>query len=394
MRRRETREGRNEGRGEGRAERHLRLGLLAVGIVLVVGATGFTLIEHLSPLEALYDTLGLMTTSGGFESAKSGVGHALAALVLVAGVASLFYTFGALAEYFIEGHFGRTIGRHRMDRKIEHVRDHAVICGYGRVGRRIAREFADAGHAFVVVDPREDNVQALETAGYLYVQGDATTDDTLLRAGVQRARSLLAATDSDAENIAITLSARALARDLWIIARANHDEAKPKLIRAGANRALSPYAQAGHRMAVLARQPVLSDFVDTAMQEGDLELSLEELRVGEGSPLAGMRLPFGPGEVPELLRDRLILAMRRAGTTEWVTAPWRAGTSVGPGDCLIVLASGQQAPAGTAGTTGTTGTTGTASGMRQDQPEGGADGVGREAQLEEGDEPELQGSER
>src|SRR5260221_13887322 len=105
-------------------------------------------------------------------------------------------------------------------------------------------------------------------------------------------------------------------------------------------------------MAVLARQPVLSDFVDTAMQEGELELSLEELRVGEGSPLAGMRLPFGPGGVPELLRDRLILAMRRAGTTEWGTAPWRAGTSVGPGDCLIVLASDQQSQAGTAGTSG------------------------------------------
>lgn len=332
---------RPESRGDGAAERHLRLGLMAVGIVLVVGTLGLAVVEHLSLVDALYDTLGLMTTSGVFGNPRSGAGRALAVLILVTGVGALFYTFGALAEYFIEGHFGRTIGRRRMDRKIEQLRDHAIVCGYGRVGRRITLEFASVGQPFVVVDPLEDNVQALQAVGYPYVQADATTDGALLRAGVQRARSLLAATDVDAENIAITLSARALAPDLWIVARSNHDETEHKLIRAGANRVLSPYSRAGHRMAVLARRPALSDFVDAALQEGEPELSLEELQVGEGSPLVGMRLPFGPEEVPRLLRDRLILAMRRTGTSDWVTAPWRPGTIVGPGDCLIVLASGQ-----------------------------------------------------
>src|SRR5262249_41372986 len=111
------------------------------------------------------------------------------------------------------------------------------------------------------------------------------------------------------------------------------------------NRVLSPYARAGHRMAVLARRPMLSDFVDLALQVGEPDLALEEMQVGEGSPLVGMQLPFGPGEVPKLLHDRLILAMRRVGRSEWVTAPWRPGTVVRPGDCLIVLASGQQAQA-------------------------------------------------
>jgi voltage-gated potassium channel len=342
MRRFATGDERRQSRSEVPAERHLRLGLIAVGIVLVVGTLGLALVEHLSPWDALYDTLGLMTTSGVFGSPRSGAGRALAVLILVTGVGALFYTFGALAEYFIEGHFGRTIGRHRMDGKIEQLRDHAIICGYGRVGRRITLDFASVGQPFVVVDPLEDNVQALRAAGYLYVQADATTDEALLRAEVQRARSLLAATDIDAENIAITLSARALAPDLWIVARSNHEETEHKLIRAGANRVVSPYARAGHRMAVLARRPALSDFVDAALQEGEPELALEELQVGEGSPLVGMRLPFGPGEVPKLLRDRLILAMRRAETIDWVTAPWRPGTIVSPGDCLIVLASGQQ----------------------------------------------------
>jgi len=342
MHRGEAGDGQRTRRSEERAEHHLRLGLMAVGIVLLGGAVGLALVEHLPPWEALYDTVGLITTSGGFESAQSGAGRALAALILVAGIASLFYTLGALAEYFLEGYFGRTIGRHWMDRRIERLREHAIIGGYGRVGRRIAHEFASVGQPFVVVDPRDSNTRALEAAGYPYVVGDATTDEALLRAGVQRARSLLAATDSDAENIAITLSARALAPDLWIVARSNHDETDHKLLRAGANRVLSPYARAGHRMAVLARRPVLSDFVDIALQVGEPELSLEELQVGEGSPLVGMRLPFGPGEVPKLLHGRLILAMRRAGTSEWVTAPWRPETLVSSGDYLILLASGQQ----------------------------------------------------
>jgi voltage-gated potassium channel len=347
MRRRAAGDGRPPSRSEGQAEAALRLGLLAVAVVLVVGTVGLALIEHLSPLNALYDTLGLMTTSGVFGNPRSDAGRALAALILVTGVGALFYTFGAFAEYFIEGQFGRTIGRHRMERKIEQLRRHVIICGYGRVGRRIAHEFASVGEPFVVVDPREDNARALQADGYLYVQADATTDGALLRAGVERARSLLTATDLDAENIAITLSARALAPDLWIVARSNHDETEHKLLRAGANRVVSPYVRAGHRMAVLARRPALSDFVDAALQEGEPELALEELQVGEGSPLVGMRLPFGPGEVPKLLSDRLILAMRRASTNEWVTAPWRPGTLVRSGDCLIVLASGQPLRAGT-----------------------------------------------
>ncbi|MGO8948371.1 MAG: potassium channel family protein [Ktedonobacterales bacterium] len=339
MRRGVAGDGRPGSHSEEPAERHLRLGLLAAGIVLILGTAGLSFVEHLSPLDALYDTVGLMTTYGGFESPRSAAGRALATLILVAGVGALFYTFGALAEYFIEGHFGRTIGRHRMERNIERLRDHAIICGFGRVGRRIAREFASVGQPFVVVDPREVNAQALEVVGYVYVQADATMDSALLRAGVQRARSLLVATDSDAENIAITLSARALAPDIWIVARSNQDETEHKLIRAGANRVLSPYVRAGHRMAVLARRPALSDFVDAALQEGEPELALEELQVGEGSPLVGMQLPFGPGEAPKLLNDRLILAMRRAGTSDWMTVPWRPGTIVRPGDCLIVLAS-------------------------------------------------------
>jgi voltage-gated potassium channel len=313
-----------------------------VAVVLIGGTLGFLLVEHLSPLDALDETLGIMSTAGGFDRPITVVGKLLAVIILIAGVAALFYTLGALAEYLIEGHFGRAIARHRMDRRIDRLRGHAIICGFGRVGRRIAQEFAIAGHAFVVVDMQEANALTLETAGYLYVRGDATEDATLVEAGIQRARSLLAATDADTENIAITLSARALAPRIWIVARANRDETEAKLRRAGADRVLSPYALGGHHMAGLARRPHLVDFLDTAMHRGDLDLTLEEIAVEPVSSLIGIALPASSGDLPQPLRDCTIIAVRPAGTQHWVAAVRRAGAPIGAGDYLIVLRAGDQ----------------------------------------------------
>lgn len=181
--------------------RHLWLGLAGVAAVTLVGTLGFMLAGRLSVLDALYHTIGLMTTSGGFEQTTTAAGKLLASFVVVAGIGALFYTLGAVAEYVIEGHFGQAIARRRMDRKIDDLAGHGIICGYGRVGRRIAQEFAEAGQPFVVIDKLETNAAGLAAADYLHLQGDATVDQTLLEAGVRRARSLLAATDDDTENI-------------------------------------------------------------------------------------------------------------------------------------------------------------------------------------------------
>lgn len=295
------------------------------------------LVDRFSPLDALYHTVGLMTTEGGLENARTTGGKVLAVVVVVAGIGSLFYTLGAMAEYLIEGHFGRAIARHRMERKIERLAGHAVICGFGRVGRRIAREFAEAGQLFVVIDKLEANVVELEAAGFLYLHGDATEDATLLEANVRQARSLLAATDDDTENIAITLSARALAPDLWIVARANRDETEGKLIRAGADRVLSPYALGGHRMAGLARQPHLMDFLDTAMKSRELDLALTVTQVEMGSPLVGMPLPASVESLPPGMRDSSVIAVRPAGKGPWLAASRREGRPVTVGDWLVVL---------------------------------------------------------
>lgn len=323
--------------GESAVFGRLRLGLAAVATVLVAGTLGFMVIERLSVLDALYRTVGLMTTSGGFEQTKTAAGRELAVFVVVAGIGSLFYTLGAVAEYLIEGHFGRAIARRRMDRKIEHLAEHAIICGFGRVGRRIAREFVDAGQSFVVIDKQEANAASLQAAGFLYLCGDATEDALLLEAGVSRARSLLAATDDDTENIAITLSARALAPRLWIVARANRDETESKLLRAGANRVLSPYSLGGHRMAGLARQPHLVDFLDTAVKSRELDLALEVIQVAQGSPLVGLPLPASVERLPPGMRDSSVIAVRPAGEGPWLAASRRGGRAVAAGDWLVVL---------------------------------------------------------
>lgn len=323
--------------GNGVPTARLRYAAVAVAIILIGGTIAFMAVERLGLLDALYTTIGAMSTSGEVVRPLSPGGRIVAICVVILGVGTLLYTLGALTEYLVEGHFGRAMARRNMDRKIERLHGHAIICGYGRVGRRIAREFAEVHQSFIVVDPQEANIEGLQTSGYLHIQGDASADATLLRAGIRRARTLLAATDADTENIAITLSARALAPSLWIVARANRDESESKLRRAGADRVLSPYALGGHRMAGLARRPQLVDFLDTAMQGGDLDLALEEVEAQPGSPLVGISLPANPADLPHPLREFTIIAIRPVGGTHWVAAGRREGTLVGPGDHLIVL---------------------------------------------------------
>ncbi len=324
------------------AGRHLLLALAAIAIVLASGSIAFAFIERLSPLDALYMTVGLMSTAGSFRHPVTPAGRILAIVLIILGVGSLFYTLGSMTEYLIEGHFGRALVRRRMNRKIEHLHDHAIICGFGRVGRRIAHEFTEVGQPFVVIDPQDSNTILLESAGYLYIQGDASTDAVLLLAGIQRARSLLAATDADTENIAITLSARALAPRLWIVARANREETEPKLRRAGADRVLSPYTLGGHRMASLAHRPHLVDFLDTAMQGGDLDLVLEEVAIEPGTPLVGLHLPANPEQLPANWKDRVIIAIRPAGSKQWIAAGRREGAPIAVGDCLIVIGPAEE----------------------------------------------------
>ena len=234
---------------------NLRVAILLVLGVMLLGTVGYMWLEGLSPFDAFYVTIDLMTTVGNNDFPLSPTGRAFAVVILVLGVGSVLYTFTVLAEFIIEGHFGLAIKRRRMDRDIAALKDHFVVCGFGRVGTHITEELAAASERFVVVDETESSIQRCVQAGFLYLAGDATRDDILKRAGIASARCLLVATDDDSHNISITLSARHLSKSVLIIARANQDETEAKLLLAGADRVLSPYTIAGHRMANLALKP-------------------------------------------------------------------------------------------------------------------------------------------
>src|SRR5437868_2095113 len=234
--------------------RHVKIALFLVLSVLVLGTLGYMLIEQLSFVDALYTTVDMMATVGSAAHPLSAGGKLFTIAVIILGVGSLLYTFGAGMEYMIEGHLSSAIRRRFMDNKIARLRNHYVICGFGRVGSQIAEDFAMAHAQFVVIDENETTVQSCIQRGYLALQGDATSDEVLREAGIEHAKCLLAATESDANNIYITLSARHLSTTLFIVARANHAETEAKLKMAGANRILSPYTIGGHQMANLALQ--------------------------------------------------------------------------------------------------------------------------------------------
>ncbi len=267
--------------------RHLRIANILVFSVLALGTVGYMLIEHVSFVDAVYITINMMATVGYVIHPLTEPSRIFTIFVIVAGVGSLLYTVGAGMEFMIEGHFSEAIRRRFMERKITALRNHYIICGFGRVGSQIAKELTASHLPFVIIDEKESNVRKGIERGYLVLQGDATRDDLLREAGIQHARCLLVATDNDAHNISITLSARHLHSNLFIIARANDNEAEPKLKLAGADRVLSPYTIAGHRMLNLAIHPGVTEFSDTLTKAGNVEFGIEELVLSAASPLIG-----------------------------------------------------------------------------------------------------------
>jgi voltage-gated potassium channel len=293
-------------------------------------------IEHLSFVDALYTTVDMMATVGNVPPPRSLAGRMFTILVLVLGVGSLLYTFGVGMELMIEGHLNRAIRRRFMDNKIAALRNHYIVCGFGRVGSQIAEDFATRHIPFVIIDEMEQSVQRCIEQGYLAVQGDAASDEVLLEAGIQRARGLLAATDSDANNIYITLSARHLNDKLFIVARANHTDTEEKLKLAGADRVLSPYTIGGHRMANLALQPGVVEFFDLVTNAGNMELAAQEVIVSPLSPLVGKTLVNAQNMMSD---GTMIVALKKAGRLVPVS---RQEVLIEAGDTIIVVGTPEQ----------------------------------------------------
>ena len=273
--------------------------------VTVIGTIGY-LLFGMSFTDAVYQTVTTVTTVGFRELEEFTVLEQwFTIFIIVVGVSTVLYTFTLAVQVVVDGQLRDFVGRRFMDREINKLSGHTIVCGWGRVGRAVAEDLADAGHAVVVIDLDPDR---LEDVPFPTVVGDATLDSTLRRAGLERAGALIAALEGDAENLFVTLSARAIMPELFIVARARQDESVPKLANAGADRVVNPQELGAARMASFVARPNVAEFVDVVMHERSLEFRMQEFAVPEKSTLAGVTLRDAD------LRKQagvLILALRR-----------------------------------------------------------------------------------
>ena len=289
----------------------LRLALALMLTVFIVGAIGFVLLG-LSPLDAMYMTVTTITTVGFREVTGPDVTAAeklFTMVVIVAGVGTVLYTFTLGVQVVVEGQLREFVGRRRMDRKISQMRDHVIVCGWGRVGKAVAQDLVREDKDVVVVDIDPDRVRSLDVPTII---GDATLDSTLRAAGIEHAAALVAALEGDAENLFVTLSSRAIRDDLFIVARARQEESVPKLQRAGADRVVNPQELGAARMASFVARPHVAEFIDVVMHERSMEFRMQEIEVTNHSPLAGVSLRAAN------LRQRagvLVLAVRQTDGT-------------------------------------------------------------------------------
>jgi voltage-gated potassium channel len=301
-----------------------RLGFLLVALTVLVGAgtVGYAAIEGTSVPYAFSWTLDTVTTLGVIHEPRDSAGRVLQAGLELFGIGTLFYGLATVAEFFVSGQLSGLLATRRMQRMIDAYNKHYIICGYGRVGRQVARDLRAAGAEFVVIDDNPDNREPALAAGIGYIDAAPADDDVLQRAGIERAAGVIACVDSDAENIFIALSARELRADVLVIARASREDSEKKLLRAGADRVISPYKTSGTEMARVALHPQVGHAVEGA------DYRMEEIEVSSACQ--------GAGKTIDDVRGRsVIVALRRVdGRLEPQPAPV---TVINPGDRVIAL---------------------------------------------------------
>lgn len=257
--------------------------------VFVVGTIGYIAVG-LSPLDAVYMTVITITTVGYREVVgddPTSTERLFTIVIIVTGVSTVLYSFTLGVQVVVEGQLQAFVGRRRMDKRIANMHDHVIVCGWGRVGKTVASDLTRDGKQVVILDRDAERIDGIAVAS---IVGDATVDSTLLTAGIERASALVAAVDSDAENLFVTLSSRSIRDDLFIVARARQQESIPKLQRAGADRVVNPQGLGAARMASFIARPNVAEFVDVIMHERSLEFRMQEFTVTADSPLAGLSL--------------------------------------------------------------------------------------------------------
>ncbi len=311
-----------------------------VGIT-VLGAAGYVVLEDVNVLDAIYMSVIVVSTVGLEEVKEFGpLGRGLTIVLTMVGVGTFMYMVSAVGTYVIAGELRGALGQRRMLKKIDQLRDHVIVCGAGRMGSQVAREFRREGLDVVVVEQETVGAERAAERGFLVVEGDAGSNEVLRRAGVERARCLVTSVDDDATNLFVVLSARELNERLFIVARANVEATEAKLQKAGADRVLWPYGISGRRMAQMALRPNVVEFLEVVMHDEELELWMEECAVAAGSALEGAEI--GSDSVREQA-GATILALRHV-SGRMLPGP-TPETRLNVGDVIVAIGTRAQVAA-------------------------------------------------
>lgn len=301
--------------------------------MLLIGTVGFMLVEHYSAFDAFYMTLITISTVGYQEvHPLSQAGRVFNSFVIFFGVSTMFFAIGGVTQTAIELELNQYFGKRRIRNMIDKLKDHYIVCGFGRVGRGAAEELRSAGVPFVIVDSDEDRVTQAIKEGMLAALADATRDSTLREAGIDQARGLIATLASDADNLFVVLSAKTLNPALKVTVRVDAEESEAKMQRAGADNVFAPYSITGHRMAQSMLRPHVAQFIDLTTTDMNLNVGIEQLRVPENSQFAHTTLAQ-----MQIRRELgvIVLAIRKAnGSMEFNP---EADSKITGGDFLIAM---------------------------------------------------------
>jgi voltage-gated potassium channel len=283
-------------------------GIIILLMVLFMGTAGYMLVEKWNVLDALYMTVITITTVGYREvGTVSKAGRVFTIFIIFTGMGIIAYILGMVAQAMVDLQIREIFGRRKLGKKIQSLKDHYIICGYGRIGKIICKELTANTIPTVVIDSASDIDTSLEGEGIPFIHDDATGENVLMAAGIERAKGLISVVASDADNLFITMTARVLKPELFILARADGEHTEKKLLRAGANKVAMPYLIGGHKMAQSIIKPAVTDFLEFTVHNRDMGLEMGELLVGEKSRLNGLTL-IDSGIRKEM--DVIIVAIR------------------------------------------------------------------------------------
>ena len=302
--------------------------------ILLSGAFGYMTIEGAPFLDSMYMTVITIGSVGYSEVITlSKAGRIFTMCLILVGLSFVLYLLSEITNAVVEGGLRRILGRSNMEKKVAGLKNHYIVCGFGRIGKVICKALQENSLPFVIVENDLDEIRKIDDLGFFSLQGNASSDETLLKAGIKQAKGLIAVVSSDADNVYIVLSARGLNPDLYIMARSSGaDGTEIKLLRAGADKVISPYYIGAVRMAQMVMRPTVVDFLDLTVHGGELGLRLEELRVSERAAFANKTLMDSNIRKKH---DLIVVAIKREhGEMLFNPTP---GSAILPGDILIVL---------------------------------------------------------